>query len=110
MGRRADGRTYEQLRGALSRLERTTLESNGAYYDATAAQPVVGRFTVLSAVLIERRRVTDHDQLVLFPALTASEPAAVSEPLGNASSSPRVRVPSSSCTSPRSSALNHACS
>ena len=26
MGRRVDGRTYDQLRGALSRLERTTLE------------------------------------------------------------------------------------
>ena len=29
MGRRADGRTYEQLRAALTRLERTTLESVG---------------------------------------------------------------------------------
>jgi plasmid replication initiation protein len=27
MGRQADGRTYEQLRGALTRLERTTLQS-----------------------------------------------------------------------------------
>ena len=31
MGRRADGRTYEQLRAALTRLERTSLESQGAY-------------------------------------------------------------------------------
>src|SRR5437763_16706411 len=31
MGRRVDGRTYEQLRAALTRLERTTLESTGAY-------------------------------------------------------------------------------
>src|SRR5438034_7551023 len=30
MGRKADGRTYEQLRAALSRLERTTLESTDA--------------------------------------------------------------------------------
>ena len=29
MGRQVDGRTYEQLRGALTRLERTTLESAG---------------------------------------------------------------------------------
>jgi hypothetical protein len=29
MGRHVDGRTYEQLRGALGRLERTTLESQG---------------------------------------------------------------------------------
>src|ERR1700686_5538876 len=34
MGRRVDGRTYEQLRGALTRLERTVLESAGAYYSA----------------------------------------------------------------------------
>src|SRR6185369_2656109 len=34
MGRRADGRTYEQLRGALTRLERTTLESTGSYHSA----------------------------------------------------------------------------
>ena len=30
MGRRVDGRTYEQLRGALGRLERTVLESEDA--------------------------------------------------------------------------------
>ena len=37
MGRRVDGRTYEQLRAALTRLERTTLESHGVYHDAAAA-------------------------------------------------------------------------
>src|SRR3989337_862902 len=31
IGRRVDGRTYEQLRSALTRLERPMLESNGAY-------------------------------------------------------------------------------
>src|SRR3954471_21018405 len=31
IGRRVDGRTYEQLRSALNRLERTILESTGAY-------------------------------------------------------------------------------
>src|ERR1043165_6697194 len=35
MGRRVDGRTYEQLRGALGRLERTTLESIGIYEPAS---------------------------------------------------------------------------
>src|SRR5438552_12458214 len=32
--RRVDGRTYDQLRSALARLERTTLESAGAYFSA----------------------------------------------------------------------------
>ena len=31
-------------------------------------------FAVLSSVIIERRRVEDHDQLALFPTLTANEP------------------------------------
>jgi plasmid replication initiation protein len=74
MGRRVDGRTYEQLRAALARLERTTLESTGVYFDAAAAKPVEGRFTILSSVAIDRRRSTDRDQLGLFPALTANEP------------------------------------
>jgi plasmid replication initiation protein len=74
IGRRADGRTYEQLRAALNRLERTTLESSGVYYDASAAARVEGRFTVLSSIAIERRRSTDRDQLALFPTFTASEP------------------------------------
>jgi Replication initiator protein A len=120
MGRRVDGRTYEQLRGALSRLERTVLESSGAYFQARAPStafhnsppdsegearlaptggpgPTAGapaaesrtgdapgadalgryiheRFTVLSAVSIERRRSVDRDQLGLFPALTSHEP------------------------------------
>lgn len=74
MGRRADGRTYEQLRGALGRLERTLLESSGAYLDAASGRPLEGRFSVLSAIAIERRRAVDHDQLALFPSLPASEP------------------------------------
>jgi len=74
MGRRVDGRTYEQLRAALSRLERTTLESTGAYYDATAGRHLDGRFTILTSVTIDRRRTADRDQLTLFPTLTASEP------------------------------------
>ena len=34
IGRRVDGRTYEQLRSALTRLERTILESSGVYVAA----------------------------------------------------------------------------
>lgn len=74
MGRRADGRTYEQLRGALTRLERTVLESAGIYFDARLKQPADGRFTLLSAVSIDRRRLHDREQLTLFPALASGEP------------------------------------
>ena len=74
IGRRVDGRTYEQLRGALSRLERTTLESAGVYFDAAAAARLEGRFTILSSIAIERRRSSDRDQLALFPTFSASEP------------------------------------
>lgn len=74
IGRRADGRTYEQLRSALIRMQHTPLESSGVYYDAVAGSPLDTRFTLLAAVAIERRRTTDRDQLTLFPTLTASEP------------------------------------
>jgi plasmid replication initiation protein len=74
MGRKADGRTYEQLRAALTRLERTTLESVGAYFEAASGALVDARFTLLSAVSIERRRTHDREQLGLFPAFTANEP------------------------------------
>jgi plasmid replication initiation protein len=74
IGRRVDGRTYEQLRSALSRLERTTLESTGVYFDAATATRLDGRFTILSSIVIERRRSTDRDQLALFPTFAASEP------------------------------------
>ncbi|MDH5233414.1 MAG: replication initiator protein A [Gemmatimonadota bacterium] len=74
MGRRVDGRTYEQLRGALGRLERTVLESEGAWFDAKRRKHVAARFTLLSAVAIDRRRLTDRDQLALFPALASNEP------------------------------------
>lgn len=74
MGRRVDGRTYEQLRSALARLERTVLESEGAWFDAAARTRPHARFTLLSAVAIDRRRVTDRDQLALFPALASNEP------------------------------------
>jgi plasmid replication initiation protein len=66
MGRKADGRTYEQLRAALTRLERTTLESVGAYFEAASGALVDARFTLLSAVSIERRRTHDREQLGLY--------------------------------------------
>jgi len=74
MGRRVDGRTYEQLRAALTRLHRTLLESAGGYHDATAQAGVTTRLTVLSSVQIDRRRETDRDQLALFSTLTNNEP------------------------------------
>jgi len=74
IGRRVDGRTYEQLRSALNRLERTVLESSGVYISARTQTAVDDRFTILSSVAIERRRLADREQFTLFPVLTASEP------------------------------------
>jgi plasmid replication initiation protein len=73
MGRRADGRTYEQLRAALARLERTTLESQGAYWSAGSQLDDIS-FTVLSSVSVQRRRTADREQLHLFGNLAAGEP------------------------------------
>lgn len=74
MGRRVDGRTYEQLRSALTRLLRTTLESEGAYFDFGAKANMTGSFSVLSFVQIDRRRQTEREQLGLFPTLPNNEP------------------------------------
>ncbi len=74
IGRRVDGRTYEQLRSALTRLERTILESSGVYVAAREGLPLEGRFTILSSVSIARRRLAEREQFTLFPVLTASEP------------------------------------
>lgn len=86
MGRRADGRTYEQLRSALARLERTTLESTGAYYSASAGARLDVRFSLLTSVVIERRRAAEADQLGLFPALSSGEPG-----VGRVTLAPLVR-------------------
>jgi plasmid replication initiation protein len=75
MDRRVDGRTYEQLRAALARLEHTVLESTGAY--ASVGAPYEGRFSVLTSVVIDRRRqqpTSDREQLTLFPTLASGEP------------------------------------
>ena len=74
MGRQADGRTYEQLRGALTRLERTILQSEHSYFDSSVAGPADVSFTLLSSVMIERRRSRERDQLALFPTVVAAEP------------------------------------
>lgn len=85
MGRRVDGRTYEQLRSALVRLERSILESASTYFAAESRGPdalthaVSGRYlddrlTLLSAVAIDRRRAAERDQLALFATLSSNEP------------------------------------
>ena len=74
MNRRVDGRTYEQLRSALGRLERTTLESQAVYEVAGAPERADLRFTLLSAVAVERRRTLDREQLPLFDSVAAGEP------------------------------------
>lgn len=74
MGRRVDGRTYEQLRSALGRLERTTLESQGIYESARSGTRGDLRFTLLTSVAVERRRTLDRDQLPLFDSIASAEP------------------------------------
>jgi plasmid replication initiation protein len=73
MGRRVDGRTYEQLRGALNRLERTALESTGLYETAQGDRSDL-RFTLLTSVAVERRRSLDREQLQLFAGIASGEP------------------------------------
>jgi len=74
MNRQADGRTYEQLRGSLTRLERTVLQSERSYFDGVAADVTDVSFTLLTSVMIQRRRLAERDQLALFPAVVVSEP------------------------------------
>jgi len=74
MGRQADGRTYEQLRSSLTRLEHTVLQSEQSYFDSASASLTDASFTLLSSVMIERRRSSERDQLALFPTVVAAEP------------------------------------
>ena len=74
MGRQADGRTYEQLRSSLTRLEHTVLQSEQSYFDSVSASLTDASFTLLSSVMIERRRSSERDQLALFPTVVAAEP------------------------------------
>jgi plasmid replication initiation protein len=84
MGRRVDGRTYEQLRGTLSRLERTTLESTGIYESAPSGERRDVRFALLSSVAVERRRSLDREQLQLFSAIATGEPGVARVVLASA--------------------------
>jgi plasmid replication initiation protein len=84
MGRRVDGRTYEQLRATLSRLERTTLESTGIYESAPSGERRDVRFTLLSSVAVERRRSLDREQLQLFSAIATGEPGVARVVLASA--------------------------
>ena len=74
MGRQADGRTYEQLRSSLTRLEHTVLQSEQSYFDSASASLTTASFTLLTSVMIERRRSSERDQLALFPSVVAAEP------------------------------------
>jgi plasmid replication initiation protein len=73
MGRRVDGRTYEQLRNALGRLERTRLESHGMYEHKGSSSTDL-QFTLLTSVAVERRRILDREQLQLFSSISVAEP------------------------------------
>jgi plasmid replication initiation protein len=73
MDRRVDGRTYEQLRNALGRLERTRLESQGMYEHKPSGRTDL-QFTLLTSVAIERRRTLDREQLALFNTISVAEP------------------------------------
>lgn len=72
MGRRVDGRTYEQLRAALTRLERTTIEWITPGADETVGE--TRRLTIVSTASVERRRLSERDQLPLFPAVASPDP------------------------------------
>ena len=50
------------------------LESAGSYYSSAAGGVIEARFSVLSSVVIERRRVSDRDQLALFETVATAEP------------------------------------
>jgi plasmid replication initiation protein len=73
MDRRVDGRTYEQLRNALGRLERTRLESQGMYVVKGNPREEL-QFTLLTSVAVERRRILDREQLQLFNPISVAEP------------------------------------
>jgi plasmid replication initiation protein len=73
MGRRVDGRTYEQLRAALTRLERTTIEYTLAGGDSESGGEA-GRFSIVSLAAVERRRLSERDQLPLFPSVATADP------------------------------------
>src|SRR3954469_25720691 len=72
MGRRVDGRTYEQLRAALTRLERTSIEFTSPGVDDAPQE--TRRLSIVSLAAVERRRLSERDQLPLFPAVATPDP------------------------------------
>lgn len=72
MGRRVDGRTYEQLRGALTRLEKTSIEYTSPGSDDGPSE--TKRLSIVSVAAVERRRLSERDQLPLFPAANTADP------------------------------------
>jgi len=79
MGRQVDGRTYEQLRSSLSRLERTMLQSERSYFDAAASDMTDVNF----ALLASSRMLTPRMAALLvlnFGRLSRKEQASFVQP------------------------------
>ncbi len=74
MNRQVDGRTYEQLRGSLTRLERTTLQSDRSYYDAVVCGPVDLSLSGLKSGGLERRPANERAPRARVPGGGAAEP------------------------------------
>src|SRR5262245_59762706 len=74
MGRQVDGRTYEQLRGSLARLEHTVLQSERSYFDAGISDVADVNFAILTSVMIERRGWLESDQVALFSSTVVWQP------------------------------------
>ena len=64
----------EVYRARDTRLERTVLQSEQSYFDAGRSSVADISFTLLTSVMIERRRTLDREQLPLFPNVVAAEP------------------------------------
>src|SRR5437763_3311256 len=52
MGRQVEGRTYEKIRGALARLERTHFESAGSYFSSATDRDYKSCFSIVNMILI----------------------------------------------------------
>src|SRR4051812_49607500 len=72
MARRVDGRTYEQLRAALTRLERTIIEYTLPTPDDTPHES--RRFSIVSDAAAVRPRLAEREQLPLLPAVASPHP------------------------------------
>ena len=74
MGRRVDGRTYEQLRGALGRLERTTLESTGIYESASRRTAAISASRCSAPSRSSGGAASIASSSQLFSTITTGEP------------------------------------